>query len=360
MRVHFIVPVPENTQSTRFRVVQYLPYLELHGVKATISSFQTRSLNEIIYKPGHLPQKVTGFFVGVTRRVADVYRVWRSDVVFVLREACPLGPPVFERIYRVVNPRMIFDFDDAIFIRQVSEANRFVRFLKRPEKTREICKMSKKVICAIPFLGEYAKKHNPNIVIIWTPIDDELYQPVEKDKGPDDPIVVGWIGSKTTQVFPKALRNVYRRLAEKYPKVVFKFVDMDDFEVEGVDIRLKEFLKEEEVEDLQSFDIGIYPLCDIEYAHGKCGFKTQQYMGVGVPTVSTPIGGVTHFVTDGVNGFLASNEDEWVDRLSRLIEDRTLRAKMGAAGRETVEKNLSVRALAPKLLEAIREVAEMK
>lgn len=360
IHVHFIVPMPLYTQSTRFRVKQYLPYLEANGVECTVSSFVFPAFERIIYRPGKTLLKAFYFLLALGNRVLDIFRVIRADVVFIHREACPYGPDFFEWIYQKVNGRSIYDFDDAIHIPQPSTFNRLFDILKNPEKVNRIIRRSKRVICAIPYLEEHVRRFNAQTEIIWTPVHDEAYQVRTGTRGEEAPVVVGWIGSHSTQVHPKAISNVYSRIAGKYSDVAFKFVDAEDLRAEGARIICKPFNVEEEIEDLQSFDIGIYPLRDDPFTRGKCGFKCQQYMAVGIPTVSSPVGGVTDFVEEGRNGFFARNEDEWVEKLSRLIEDPELRRRIGMEGRKTVEMGLSVRANAPKLLRVIREVAGQK
>ena len=54
--------------------------------------------------------------------------------------------------------------------------------------------------------------------------------------------------------------------------------------------------------------------------------------------------------------FLATTTDEWIDALSRLIEDPNLRFRMGQAGRSMVESDYSLQAQAPRLEGMLRSV----
>lgn len=357
LKVLFIMPLPAYTQNGRFRVAQYAPFMAEENIQYTISPFAFPRFEKILYTQGNHFRKFIYFLVALTIRLFDIYRAYRHDVVVILREACPYGPPLFEYFFRFVNRNIVYDFDDAIWMKQPSVYNRFTNFLKWPGKIKHIIRLSKIVICDITFLEEYARKYNTHTVLLKCPIDDESYQPVYKNKQPEDEVVIGWIGSHSTQVHPKSLTNVYKRLSAKYDNIRFKFIDAQDYSVENVKIELKPFSKKEEVKDIQSFDIGIYPLIDIPYVYGKCGFKAQQYMAIGLPTVSTPLGGVSSFVVDGVNGFIASTENEWVEKLSLLIEDAELRKKMGSEARRTVETRLSVRANAGKFIAILRQAA---
>lgn len=112
--------------------------------------------------------------------------------------------------------------------------------------------------------------------------------------------------------------------------------------------------EETEIEDLQRMDIGIMPLMDDDWSRGKCGFKALLYMALGLPAVVSAIGVGTDIVEDGVNGFLARSESEWVEKLGGLLRDPDLRERLGREARRTVEAKYSVEANAPKLVEVFR------
>jgi len=104
--------------------------------------------------------------------------------------------------------------------------------------------------------------------------------------------------------------------------------------------------------------VGVYPLADDEWAKGKCGFKAIQFMACGVPVVASAVGVNTNIIQDGVNGFLASTDDEWEDKISRLLVDPELRARIGAAGRNTIEERYSLAVQAPRLVSMMRELVD--
>jgi glycosyltransferase involved in cell wall biosynthesis len=138
--------------------------------------------------------------------------------------------------------------------------------------------------------------------------------------------------------------------------VQLKIVADDFFELEAMPVLRKRWSAEEEIADLHSFDIGLMPLSDDVWTRGKCGFKLLQCMAVGLPVVCSPVGINAEIVTDGVEGFWARGEEEWVARLSQLVADAGLRAAMGRRARQKVAASYSLAVNAPRLLQYLREV----
>jgi glycosyltransferase involved in cell wall biosynthesis len=96
-------------------------------------------------------------------------------------------------------------------------------------------------------------------------------------------------------------------------------------------------------------------LWDDEWALGKCGFKAIQFMACGIPTVASAVGVNRDIIQDGINGFLASTEAEWVEKLTMLLRDAELRRRLGLAGRQTIESGYSLVAHAATLVDALEQ-----
>jgi glycosyltransferase involved in cell wall biosynthesis len=71
-------------------------------------------------------------------------------------------------------------------------------------------------------------------------------------------------------------------------------------------------------------------------------------MACGLPVVASPVGVNREIVAQGVNGFLANSNDEWVQTLRSLMDDAGLRRQMGQAGRSQVEERYSLQVTGPK------------
>jgi len=105
-------------------------------------------------------------------------------------------------------------------------------------------------------------------------------------------------------------------------------------------------------------DIGVMPMPDTPWTRGKCGYKLIQYMACGLPVVAAPVGVNAEIVEHGVNGFLASTDQEWREALSTLLANPELRRRMGAAGRKKVEEHYSLQVWGPRVAELLRSVIE--
>ncbi|MCC7104100.1 MAG: glycosyltransferase family 4 protein [Chloroflexi bacterium] len=350
-----IVPYPTEAPSNRLRVESYFPYLRKHGVKVRKRPFMSSYFYRMRYRPGAVPQKAVSFAMSAINRLLDVRRAGQADVILVHREAFPVGGPFVERAMARMGVPIVFDFDDAIWLHSSGE-NPFVKFLKHPEKTASIIQLSSAVIAGNENLKAYASQYNDTIVVIPTPVDTAHFAPKPR-KTDLDRVIVGWIGSNTTAPYLKMVEPALAEITRRYPHVEMRIVG-GSVTPEGVArVSLRRWGLESELRDLHGFDIGIMPMPDTDWTRGKCGFKALLYMSVGVPSLCSPVGITTDIIRDGRNGFLASTTDEWIERLSLLVENPSLRREVGLAGRATVEEKYSVNAHAPRLLEVLEQAA---
>lgn len=353
-----MIPYPLGVApSQRFRFEQYVPLLKERGYEADFFPFIDQELNSLLYSKGYFLKKAFYLSLAFFKRFADVFRIRKYDAVFLAREACFLGPPVFEYlILKVFKMKMIFDFDDAIWLPNYSEANRMWSWLKFPQKTNFFLKNASAVIAGNKYLAEYARRYNSNVHIIPTTIDTG-YHANEKVHVKKDRIVIGWTGSDTTIKYLEREKEMVFSMLEKYPDILeFRVISNKPSALQHPRITFVPWSMKTEVEDLAAFDIGIMPLPDDEWAKGKCGFKGLQYMSLGIPAVVSPVGVNTEIIQHGKNGFFAGTPQEWCSVLSQLIEDELLRERMGAEGKKTIEDFYSVNSQKEKYLKIVEEV----
>jgi glycosyltransferase involved in cell wall biosynthesis len=348
-KILFVAPHrPNRSPSQRFRFEQFTSFFEAHGYDYQYAYLLSEEDDKVLYSKGNFDKKALMLARSFKQRQEDVKRANQFDIVFIQREAFMTGTTIFERKFAKSKAKVVFDFDDSIWLSNVSEPNKYLNFLKDPAKTARIIKLSDHVIAGNDYLADYARQFNPHVTVIPTTIDTDRYQaPAQRQAR--DVVTIGWTGSITTiQHFERAI-PVLKRLRERYGnKVRFKVIGDPNYQQANLGIQGEPWRAESEVEDLHDIDVGIMPLPHDEWTKGKCGAKGLQYMGVGIPTIMSPVGVNTEIIEHGVNGFLADHDDEWFDTLVRLIEDAPLRHQIGNAGRDRVEARYSVHANAPK------------
>lgn len=354
MRVLALMPALYDTSpSQRYRLEQWEPLLRERGVEITYEPFEDEELHAFLYRPGMIGKKLQLVTRGLGRRMSLVRKAKDYDLVYILREAALLGPPVFEKLIHQQRVPIVFDFDDAIFVSYRSPSNGYLSYLKFASKTKTICRLAAHVMVGNPYLAEYARQVNRRVTVIPTTIDTEKYQPVERESNGSP--VIGWTGSYSTVQHLDTLRGALKKLAER-ESFRLRVIGTPAYECAPIDVEAMPWRAETELEDLAAIDIGVMPLPDDKWSKGKCGLKALQFMAMGIPTICSPVGVNTDIIQDDKNGFLANTEDEWVEKLSRLLRSRELRQRLGQAGRATVEEHYSATTQAPRVYEIFKSV----
>ena len=357
VRVLFLVPWPSEAASPRLRVGQYLPYLSAHGVDFTVRPFMSSALYRIVYEPKNLARKTAMVALSSVRRVFDLLRAQRADVVFIHREAFPFGTTMIERTIEAMGVPMVLDFDDAIYLPSSSGGHGFVQMLKNPEKVEDLVRRSRAVVVGNRHLQSFAKRFNPHSVVLPTPVDTQVYAP-SPIRPRDAQVTIGWMGSSTTSAYMDALTRPIGRLLDKHPNVSVTIVGGRAHHLEKLPrVSYQPWSLSGELPLLHSFDVGLMPYPDNEWARGKCAFKALLYMSVGIPTVASAIGMAEEVVYPGVNGFLARTDDDWFDALDTLVVDAQLRKRLGEEGRRIAESDFSLAQYAPRFLGVLESVA---
>jgi glycosyltransferase involved in cell wall biosynthesis len=354
-RVLFVAPHPVEGPSTRFRICQFLPHLEAVGIGCQLRPFLSSRLAPVAYRPGGIAGKLGVTAWGAAQRLADIGRAARCDLIYVLREAFPIGPPWLESAMRHASGRLVFDFDDAIWHRALNFNNPLDR-LRDWDRPAKIISTATRVVAGSEGLAGYARERTTDparVVVLPTVVDTARFRPCRRDA--DGTIVVGWIGTPRNTYY---LRWVWPALAEaarRDRRIRFVLVGADIFPTEGAPVEFRPWNLAREIADIQSFDIGIMPLTDDVQARGKCGFKLIEYMACGIASVASPIGANVEVLRDGVTGLLADSNTEWVVALQHMVGDRDMRRAMGIAARTRAEAEFSTAVIAPRFVQIIRE-----
>jgi len=343
MKVTALTRYDVDAASTRVRFAQYAKPLKEAGVSLRIEPLLPADyMKHRFSSPSRL---LPSILEGYARRLHQLSLSDQSDVWWVHSEALPFSPLDID-IWSHLGRSYVLDLDDSVHLKyQQRRAFAVRRFLGG--KIARLVRHAKAVTAGSPFLVEWAHASNPKgTYYIPTVVDTSLVRPVVPIQSRER-LVVGWIGSPSTTSYIEDLIPTLERLASLCP-IVLRVIGATPLKSSRLIIDQRPWRLEDEVEALNSFDIGIMPLQDDDWARGKCAFKLIQYMAVGRPVVASRVGANTSVVSSDC-GFLVDTEEDWLSTLTQLCKDTELRRRMGWAGRRRVVEHYSVRSNAPRV-----------
>lgn len=335
---------PGVVASTRERVFHYHHYLEKQGLTFKTVIPPRRAKAQFYLWPSFYARILCqGLFSKVIFVQKDIFALW------------------LWRLLRALGKKIVYDFDDAIFIDAPSgQGNVFHQTLFPATGSQSVAKMVRIAHCvtvANNYLGAFARQYNQNVEVLPVPIDLETFSALEKRPNPVP--TVGWLGSPQTAPFLVLLNPALEKLKLLYgEKIKFKFVTRAELGLKNVPFEQKPWEPLAEKEDIVSFDIGLVPLPKGDaFAEGKSSYKLLQFMAAGIPAVCTDFGYNKDIVRHGQNGFLADTTEQWVQCVSALIESKELREQMGAAARKTALETFDRRLTAARFLKIVANPA---
>jgi glycosyltransferase involved in cell wall biosynthesis len=332
-RILVLCPYPQGVAAAqRLKYEQYLDDWRQAGHDVTVSSFMDRKLWDHVYRPGFRRIKLLGTVAGHLRRLRDLTRLRRYDLVYISMWVTPFGTTWMERLTRRLARAIVYDIEDNLLTDDGAPQGLRQR-LKGRGKTRFLLKWADHVITASPFMIDRYRVLNARgaVTLIYPSVDTDTFRPRETPSHEGKP-VIGWTGTFSSMPYLDLLRPVFQELARR---IDYKLIVIGNFSyaLPGVDLEVLTWSRENEVAQMQRLDIGVYPLPDDDWVLGKAGLKVIQYMAFGLPSVSSNIGTATLQVTDGVDGFLVDTHAQWLEILERLCRDPDLRRRIGDAGR---------------------------
>ncbi|MCP4121697.1 MAG: glycosyltransferase family 4 protein [Bacteroidetes bacterium] len=339
-KILFITPYGRGLAgSQRFRFEHFFDNLSEHGYQYKQVPFVDESTYKIMYQPGHWYLKIWGVLKGLFRRIYALFLVPFYDVIFVHREATPLGTPVFEfLISKLLRKPYIYDFDDAIWRLDISKTNEALSPLRySSNKIPRTLKMARQIMAGNKYLAGYASSFNQNIRVFPT-IVDTSYHIKSTIKRSNDKICIGWTGTHTTlRHFEMVIPQLEKLYAKYRDLIYFKLIVNADVQYESLDLKSTIWNKEHEIEELSEFDIGLMPLPDDEWSNGKCGFKAIQYMSLEIACIASSVGVNSQIIDHDVNGLLLDKPESFYNTLETLIENEPLRIQLARHGRQKIK-----------------------
>jgi len=361
-RILFLVPYPfDRAPSQRLKFEQYLEHFRAAGFAIDFRPFYDEAAWQALYgRGGSVTGKLSAFLRGYLRRLRDLFRLHRYQVVFVHLWVTPIRPALFEwLVCRLARGKLIYDIDDLVYLKNAGHMSPWRSLFRSRRKPLLLMKQAEHVFTGTNYLDGFAASFNPNRSIIPVTIDTARYQPRAHGQQPGRP-VVGWSGSRSTSPYLHLIREVLLEVHALHPFVLLVSGDAG-FRIEGLDVEARDWTPAGELSLLARMDIGLYPLpMHDEWVLGKSGGKALQYMATGVPVLATAVGANFSIVQDGETGYLLQTKQEWKDRLLYLLRHPEERQRLGAAGRRRVEERYSVTANLGVYLDVLQAVARKR
>ncbi|MFG0408006.1 glycosyltransferase family 4 protein [Pseudomonas sp. FYR_11] len=333
--------------SSRLRILQFFPALENSGFEIEVSAFFGEDyLSELYHSASRSPLKLIRYYA---KRLAVLLRARKYDVVWIEKELFPFLPAMFERGLKAIGVRYLVDYDDAVFHNYDLSSRPWVRRLLG-SKIDGVMRASSIVVAGNEYLADRARRAGAaRVEIIPTVVDHERYR-VGHRHGVQQ-LVIGWIGSPSTQKYVVGIRDSLREACNRYKArlvLVGATPDIVD-ELPGIEVETLSWSEDSEAHLIENMDIGVMPLIDGPWERGKCGYKLIQYMACGVPVIASPVGVNVEIVAGNQCGLLASEQADWLAALCTLLTSPEERTRLGTSGRRAVEARYSLQAQAPIL-----------
>jgi len=334
--------------STRYRLGQYVPGLASQGIDLQICHLLGDDYLRRRFSGGALP--IASMLQAGLARLADLRRQTKYDLAMLHCELFPFMPGWLEQA--MIRVPYIYDFDDAFYLKYRSGRFGIAKSLLG-DKFDTVMAGAAAVTTGNQVLGEYARQYNANTHYLPTVVDTGRYLPARN--GRNDMFTVGWIGSPSTAPYLAELIGPLSVLGKEGP-VRLVVIGGKAPVIPNVTVVEIDWQEQTEVELINSFDVGVMPLPDDDWARGKCAFKLIQYMACAVPVIASHAGANIDVVNDEC-GLLATTPNDWVEGLRMLRDQPEKRTEMGQAGSERVVKHYSLHRNLPLLEAVIREVA---
>ena len=348
IRVLFLTRYPYEGASSRYRVFQYIPHLKNLGVECDVQSFMNSRMYGLSFSPGRTPAKLAATISATVKRIWILRNFQKYDIVYMQRELFPFGPPVLERIMKASGARLVFDYDDALFIKKPSRYSRLATLMRSPQKSIELFRLCNRVVAGNDWLRDKAIEAGGNAMTVEVAEDTDRIQ-MRPSHRKSDEVIIGWLGSNSTVKYLRLIEPVLQKIFAKHPHIRFEIVGGGEFDLPGLPVTHTNWSLDGELEALRRFSIGLMPLPMEEWSRGKSGGKARTYMAAGVPAVCSAIGYNLELIKPGETGFLCESDSDWEAVLSTLIKDATLRQRVAEAARKDVEIRFSPKKQANEL-----------
>jgi glycosyltransferase involved in cell wall biosynthesis len=334
MHLTALVKSPDHV-CCRYRLTAFRPFLEGAGYQLHLRPWPRTWLSRLLLR----------------REIGP------ADLVILQRKLLPSWQL---RLLRRVVGLLLFDFDDAVFLRD-SYAPRGCYSAARARSFASLVRSVDAVIAGNDFLRDHATLWTPGdrVHVIRTCIGVSKY-PLAQHGRSGNQVQLVWIGSSSTLRGLERIQPLLESLGRRWPGLKLKIICDRFLQLRHLPVLCCPWSQESEAAEVAAADIGISWLPRDLWSRGKCSLKVLQYMAAGLPVVANPVGVQAQLVRHGETGFLVETPEQWAEAVGRLARDPDLRRRLGLAGRRRVEREFSVSVGAGRWLEVLQTVRRQK
>lgn len=256
------------------------------------------------------------------------------------------------KLLRKYARRLMYETDDAIWQPHDHPHHWFTRW-RTERRLALIAGLSDGCIAANEVLATRLRRHSHCVVVVPMALDETVWHPLSREPGAR--LRIGWAGAPVNLRYLYAIESSLLAMQQQHPEVEF-VVYCGESPKFASDLKLTHipFCPGAEVVSVQTFDIGLLPLPDNPFAHGKSPIKGLQYMACGVATIASPFGATQEMFCPGETAFFATSEEEWTGALLRLINEPDLRSLIGRQSREHFYKHHSLSSVTASLAAVLK------
>jgi glycosyltransferase involved in cell wall biosynthesis len=316
--------------SSRFRIRQFIEPLRAQGIDV--------SEHYPLINKYHLKWLAP---LGMLARLPGVIAARSSSITWFERELLP-GQFTLERY---AGTKRLVDIDDALW-------------LNAPRFSERLAQLCDGVIAGNEFIAEHYRQCGARVWTVPTSVDTCIWQPAAARAR--DEWTIGWTGTSSNLKYLYLIAEPLADFLAQNPEARLLIVCDKKPSLPKLPAgswRFVHWSATNEVALVQSLDVGLMPLPDMEWTHGKCALKLIMYMAVGIPAVISPVGVGKEILDQNEVGLTALSVNDWFEALTRLLNDGNFAERLGANGKRLVEKEFSVEINAPRIAAVIREIA---
>jgi len=333
MRILLLTRYAAMAPSTRYRFIQFVPLFEREGHTVEVRPMLSDEYLKALYDEGR--RSAHHLLAGYWNRGVQLRGLGDCDLVICEQEFLPYFPAFIETLIARRCPRLIVDYDDAAYYKY-----RHLPNLRK--RIPALMAAAEVVVVGNHHLEHFARRHNRNVRVIPTVVDTTRYT-LKQDYTARAGIKLVWIGTPVTAQLLRPIAPVLNKLRDKYPVLRLRLIGAGNGLCDVLPFaEVVEWSEAKEANLLSECDIGLMPLSDNDFTRGKCGLKLIQYMAAGLPVVGSPVGANCEIISEGEDGYLAGQPQEWDAALERLITSENLRRDFGRNGAAKVRQRYSL------------------